>query len=104
MILKNSANIKEQCSSYLVIETLLFTSIAKRLTWESSGKYVKCRYVFRLNLLYVTFWYFTKICLIRFLCELVVIRRKDTLYVVVFHRKTETTNATKQIYTFIFLL
>ena len=74
MILKDSANIKEQCSSNLIVESLFFTCITEWLAWKSCRKYIKWRNVFGLNFLYVTFWNFTKICLISFLCELIIIR------------------------------
>ena len=52
----------------------------------------------------ITLWNFTEVGIIRFLSELVIIRRENTFHVILFHCKAKTANTTKQIYSFIFLL
>jgi len=103
MVFEDSTYIKEQSSSCFVIKSLLLTCITEWLAWETSSKDIKWGYIFSLYLLYITFWYFSKICPIGFLCEFIIIGRKNTLHIVVFHCKAETSNTTKQVNSFVFL-
>ena len=103
VVFKNTTNIKEQGTSNLVLKSLLFTRITKRLTWETCGKNVKSWYIFCFYSLYIACRNFVKIGFVCLLSKFIIVRRENTFHLIIFHGKAKTTNTAEKIYAFVFV-